>query len=337
MTRYRPSLNFLLVSAMVIAATFGSAFSQTPTLSAEGELVRVVQLIHQGKREEALKQIKAIVKNESNAEGHYYLGIVYLQLNDFKKARSAFQTALKLQPTLAASAQAQIAYARVLRGTLKVAEPEARKALEADPYNVDALYTIAFLHIRKGERDEALKHADTLVVVKPDQAEAYLLKSMALVNFNSETAIADQHERLLRYQSAAEALDRYLRLATDPPAAQFWQDQLESLKFYLRVDQPGSTEVYSPRHVTTKFRVIEKPEPSYTDAARAEQVEGRVILRGVVGIDGTIQHVLVIQSLTHGLTEASIAAAKSIKFAPAMLDGKPVPVFVQLEYNFDLF
>lgn len=340
MTCYLPRLRLAIVSVIVIAASFGSAFSQTPTLSAEGELARVVQLIHEGKRDEALKQIKGIVKNdESNAEARYYLGIVYLQLNDFKKARSAFQSAIKLQPSLAANAHAQFAYSQVLRNNLKIAEPEARKALEIDPYNVDALYTMAFVNVRKAERDEAIRNADTLVAVKPELAEAYLLKSMAFVGLNSEMSIVkeEQRDRLLRYQAAAEAVEQYLKFSTDQQAAQFWQRQLESLKFYLRAEQPGSTEAYSSKQVTTKFQIIEKPEPSYTEPARAEQVEGRVVLRGVVGADGTVQHVLVVQSLTHGLTEASIAAARKIKFSPAILDGKPVPVFIQLEYNFDLF
>lgn len=340
MTRHLQPLKLPIVSVILIAAAFGSAFSQTPTLSAEGELARVVQLVHEGKRDEALKQIKRIVKNdESNAEARYYLGVVYLQLNDFKKARSAFQNAIKLQPGLAASAHAQFAYSQVLRDNLKIAEPEARKALGIDPYNVDALYTMALINVRKAERDEAIRNADTLVAVKPDLAEAYLLKSMAFVGLNSEVSIVkeDQPERLLRYQAAAEALEQYLKLSTDQQAVQFWQRQLESVKFYLRAEQPGSTEAYSNKQVTTKFQVIEKPEPSYTEPARAEQVEGRVVLRCVIAADGTVQHVLVVQSLTHGLTEASIAAAKRIRFSPAMLDGKPVPVFIQLEYNFNLY
>ena len=35
-----------------------------------------------------------------------------------------------------------------------------------------------------------------------------------------------------------------------------------------------------------------------------------------------------------GLTERAIEAAKRIKFTPAMKDGKPVSVWMQLEYNF---
>jgi hypothetical protein len=43
------------------------------------------------------------------------------------------------------------------------------------------------------------------------------------------------------------------------------------------------------------------------------------------------------QSLPYGLTEAAIAAARQIKFEPATLDGKPVSMFMQLEYNFNLY
>ena len=340
MTRHLSRLRLPLVSAILIAAAFGSAFSQTPTLSAEGELAPVVQLIHQGKRDEALKQIKQIVKNnESSAEAHFYLGVVHLQFSEFGKARRAFQAAIKLQPILAASAQAQLAYWQALRGNLKVAGTDAQKALELDPYNVDALYTMAFIHIRNAERDQAVRNADMLISVRPDVAEAYLLKSLAFVNLNSDTAVVNevQQDRLFRYQAAAEALDRYLNRSTDHQATPLWQGQLDSLKFYLRAEQPGSTEAYLPGHVTTKFRIIEKPEPTYTEAARVHQVAGRVVLRAVVGVDGSVQHVLILQSLTHGLTEASIAAARRIRFAPALLDGKPVPCFVQLEYNFNLF
>lgn len=329
---------------MVIVATFGAApfvaRGQTPTLSAEGDLGRVVQLIHQGKRDEALKQVKSLVKDdESNAEAHYYLGVVYLQFNDFKNARTAFESAIKLRPGLAASAHAQSAYAQVLRGNLQAATPEVRKALEIDPYNVDALYTMALINVRNGERDEAIRSADNLILVKPDLADAYLLKSMAFVGLSRQVSVIheDQQYRLLRYQAAADNLDQYLKLSTDKQATQFWQGQLESLRFYLKAEQPGSTEAYSSRQLTTKFRVVEKPEPSYTEAARAEQVQGTVVLRAVVGVDGTLQHILVVQSSTHGLTEASVAAASKIKFSPGILDGKPVPTFIQLEYDFNLF
>lgn len=44
-----------------------------------------------------------------------------------------------------------------------------------------------------------------------------------------------------------------------------------------------------------------------------------------------------VSSLPHGLTEQAIAAARQIKFTPALKDGRPVSRQVQLEYNFNLY
>jgi hypothetical protein len=41
--------------------------------------------------------------------------------------------------------------------------------------------------------------------------------------------------------------------------------------------------------------------------------------------------------LPFGLTEKAIAAARLIKFVPAMKGGRPVSVHMQLEYNFNLY
>jgi len=41
--------------------------------------------------------------------------------------------------------------------------------------------------------------------------------------------------------------------------------------------------------------------------------------------------------LPYGLTERAIAAARQIKFTPATKDGRPVSMYIQLEYNFNLY
>jgi len=52
--------------------------------------------------------------------------------------------------------------------------------------------------------------------------------------------------------------------------------------------------------------------------------------------DGAIKHILVIQGLSHGLTEEAIAAARKIRFTPAMRDGKPVSLIGALEFAYRL-
>jgi len=93
----------------------------------------------------------------------------------------------------------------------------------------------------------------------------------------------------------------------------------------------------SSREVTTKARVLSKPEPSYTEAARRAGVQGTVVLRAVFSADGEVKSVRVGQALPFGLTTAAIEAAHRIKFTPATKDGQPVSMFIQLEYNFNLY
>jgi protein TonB len=95
--------------------------------------------------------------------------------------------------------------------------------------------------------------------------------------------------------------------------------------------------VLNPSEATTRVRVVSKPEPSYTNKARNAGVSGTVVLRAVFASDGTVEHILVLRSLPYGLTNAAIEAARHIKFAPAMKDGKPISTFMQLEYNFKVF
>lgn len=96
-------------------------------------------------------------------------------------------------------------------------------------------------------------------------------------------------------------------------------------------------KIVSGKEVDRKPRLIEKPEPSYTDKARNAQIEGTVVLKVVFSASGRVTNIRVAAGLPFGLTERSIAAAKQIKFVPAMKDGKNVSMWIQLEYNFRLY
>ena len=66
----------------------------------------------------------------------------------------------------------------------------------------------------------------------------------------------------------------------------------------------------------------------YTDEARRAGLEGTVILDFVVGEDGWVRDVTIVQGLDQGLGEAAVRAIKSCQFAPGERDGKPVAVRV---------
>lgn len=95
--------------------------------------------------------------------------------------------------------------------------------------------------------------------------------------------------------------------------------------------------VYRVPEVTQRARVISKPEPQYTEAARKNQVTGSVLLSVIFLETGQITAIRAIKTLPDGLTEKAIAAARQIRFIPASRNGQPVSVYMQLEYNFNLY
>jgi TonB family protein len=95
--------------------------------------------------------------------------------------------------------------------------------------------------------------------------------------------------------------------------------------------------IYSGKEVTSKARVLSKPEPQYTEEARKNQVTGTVVLRAVFTSGGQVTNIRAVSGLPYGLTERAIAAARQIKFSPATKDGHAVSMYIQLEYNFNLY
>lgn len=95
--------------------------------------------------------------------------------------------------------------------------------------------------------------------------------------------------------------------------------------------------VYSPRDVDRKAKVLSRPEPKYTEEARDNFVEGTVVLRAVFSEDGLVRNVRVVSGLPDGLTEKAVEAAQEIKFSPALIDGRAVSQYIQIEYDFHLY
>jgi TonB family protein len=89
--------------------------------------------------------------------------------------------------------------------------------------------------------------------------------------------------------------------------------------------------------VDQRARLLTKPEPQYTEEARKNQISGTVMLRAIFSSSGEVIQIRALHPLPFGLTERAIAAARQIKFVPAMKDGHAVSVYIQLEYNFNLY
>jgi periplasmic protein TonB len=81
---------------------------------------------------------------------------------------------------------------------------------------------------------------------------------------------------------------------------------------------------------------IKSPDPNYSSKAQKAKLEGVVVVSIVVDTDGLPKNIKITRSLGMGLDEEAIKAVKKWRFKPAIKDGKPVAVQVNVEVNFRL-
>ena len=84
-------------------------------------------------------------------------------------------------------------------------------------------------------------------------------------------------------------------------------------------------------------RILDQPDPEYSEEARKAKYQGICILWTIIGPDGHPREVKVARSLGMGLDQKAIEAVKRWKFEPAMKDGKPVAVQINVEVTFRLY
>lgn len=84
-------------------------------------------------------------------------------------------------------------------------------------------------------------------------------------------------------------------------------------------------------------QLIYAPDPEFSDEARRAKYQGVCVVSLIVDAQGNPQDVRVIRHLGMGLDQKAVQAVRQYKFKPAMLNGKPVAVEVNIEVNFHIY
>jgi TonB family protein len=101
-----------------------------------------------------------------------------------------------------------------------------------------------------------------------------------------------------------------------------------------------------PTAAPTKIRVggniqssklITRVPPTYPITAKQDGVQGTVLLRAIIGGDGTVLSLTPLnKAVDQRLVDASLAAVKQWIYSPTLLNGLPVEVVTEVEINFTL-
>jgi TonB family protein len=102
--------------------------------------------------------------------------------------------------------------------------------------------------------------------------------------------------------------------------------------------QPPTTA--RPRRIgggVTQPQLLTKVDPAFGEAARAMKYSGIVLVDFVVDAEGMPSHFRILHPVGLGLDEQAVAAVSQYTFQPAMENGAPVVVELNVEVNFQIF
>ena len=100
---------------------------------------------------------------------------------------------------------------------------------------------------------------------------------------------------------------------------------------------PADPAVMRQPNVDTKAKLLSNFEPGSNEYAQANGVAGMALYHVVIGADGKPGEIAVARPIGFGLDENAVASIEKASFAPAVKDGKPVPVLLDLVVQFRIY
>jgi len=100
---------------------------------------------------------------------------------------------------------------------------------------------------------------------------------------------------------------------------------------------PADPSVYRQGTVDQKAKLLSTFEPPSNEYAQANGVAGMALYHAVIGADGKPQEIVVGRPIGFGLDESAADTIRKASFQPAMKDGKPVPVMLDLIVQFRIY
>ncbi len=101
--------------------------------------------------------------------------------------------------------------------------------------------------------------------------------------------------------------------------------------------RPTDPTVFRQNAVDKKAKLMSVFQPESNEFAQADAVSGMALYHTVIGPDGKPQEIAVARPIGFGLDENAVQSIRKANFEPAIKDGKPVPVLLDLVVEFHIY
>ena len=198
----------------------------------------------------------------------------------------------------------------------------------------------------KVKKSKVKKDFDDAVAAPADAPKSQAAETQESAASKQEEAAADPNSASTTTSPAHSA--KVLRSALDNIFAESVDERMitampDFWKFYYkaalaRTDyRPADPAVLRQNMVDQKAKLLSKFEPASNEFAQDHSVAGMSLYHVVIGADGKPREIAVARPIGFGLDENAVAAIRAAEFEPALKDGKPVPVLLDLVVQFRIF
>ncbi|MDQ3801604.1 MAG: tetratricopeptide repeat protein [Acidobacteriota bacterium] len=302
-----------------------------------------VRLFQQKKYDEALLPAQKAValteqifgrKNLETALALRNLGFIQNARNQTRAAEEAFEAALEIYKNIPElDKQNGATFAEMLE---TLAFIKYRKQTDS----AEKLYETALIWREKTDGAGSIKTARPLSALanisftKKDYKKAARLFSRLLEVVTAKDTKADDNETTLIYYRA-ECAFRKAEMEDDLAALK--QKYSGQINLKTKDGSTGTIDSRNAKIITlgvVNGRALSLEKPFYPEDAKQLGAQGRVQVQVIIDEQGTVIHACAVQSDHFTLTPAAEIAAYKSKFAPTLLEGKPIRAIGTLVFTF---
>ncbi|MBO0724409.1 MAG: tetratricopeptide repeat protein [Blastocatellia bacterium] len=265
---------------------------------------------------------QALRERPMRIRAHYYLGRALIRLQMYREALAAFEELLKLDP------ENLPAHYEIGKLHLDARNYPHELLSKFDPENLLADYEIGAQYLSPQNYADAIAKYQWLRSQSENSTGDLDDSSYEL--FPDEPRAGDLAQNPFHRAYAAK-LAFYLLDLIPPEVAEQYRIPNSRIVYD---DVPGATLIDDKPEALKPMTIFYKETAGYTEIARINRLKGTVILSAFFSAEGWLSGIKVVRGLPDGLTRRAINVLKRVRFSPASLNGSPVGLRSNIEFDF---